>query len=426
MNAKWIGGNAFRLLENGEEFFPAVFEAIGKARDEVLIETFILFEDKVGFELREVLIAAARRGVRVHLTVDGWGSHDLSKPFVDGLTQAGVNLHVFDPIWRLFGRSLNAMRRMHRKIVVIDGALAFIGGINYSADHLGDYGPEAKQDYSVACEGPIVAEIHRFARAVLHLPDGDAPRGWLRRRAAVPATPLPDAGHAHALFVTRDNHRHRTDIERHYRVAIRAARREITIANAYFFPGWRLLRDLRQAARRGVQVNLILQGEPDMPIVKFGARALHDLLLRAGVRIFEYCERPLHGKVALVDDEWVTVGSSNLDPLSLSLNLEANVVVRDRGLNQALRDRLERLMRDSCKEIRAEAASRSGSFMRTVWGVIAFHLVRRFPAWALRLPAHKPTIATVPGGACEPAGLAPVQPSAANARDVRRATEEVS
>ncbi|HEU4458342.1 MAG TPA: cardiolipin synthase ClsB [Methylibium sp.] len=423
MSSRWRDGNRFELLENGEAFFPAVFAAIGQAREEVLIETFILFEDKVGLELHAVLIAAARRGVKVHLTVDGWGSHDLSAGFVHALTEAGVAFHVFDPIWRVLGRSLNSLRRMHRKIVVIDGRLAFVGGINYSADHLGDYGPQAKQDYAVECRGPIVGDIHRFVRAVLRLPDeaGAPPQRRWRRRADAPEAALPPAGEAKALFVTRDNHRHRTDIERHYRAAIRAARREITIANAYFFPGWRLLRELRAAARRGVRVNLILQGEPDMPIVKFGARSLYEHLLRAGVRIHEYCERPLHGKVAWIDDQWATFGSSNLDPLSLSLNLEANVVVRDAAFVANLRERLDRLMRDSCKEIRADP-KRKASFVKMLLGVVAFHLVRRFPAWALRLPAHKPTIASMPEGVVrEPGEPPPPEPTPALRNGAERA-----
>ncbi|MBA3598591.1 MAG: cardiolipin synthase ClsB, partial [Methylibium sp.] len=403
MNSRWTDGNRFRLLENGEAFFPAVFAAIEAAEREVLIETFILFEDKVGLALHAALIAAARRGVQVDLTVDGWGSPDLSPAFIEALTAAGVHLHVFDPIWRVLGKRLNVLRRMHRKIVVIDGRLAFVGGINYSADHLADFGPLAKQDYSVECVGPIVDDIHGFActavgRPATALPA--APRRWFRRRApastaaSAVADPPASAGSAQALFVTRDNHRHRTDIERHYRIAIRAARREVTIANAYFFPGYRLLRELRRAARRGVRVRLILQGEPDMPIVKFAAGMLYDNLLRAGVKIFEYCDRPLHGKVAFADDEWATVGSSNLDPLSLSLNLEANVIIRDRGFNRELRERLEHLIDNSCNEVMPDP-SRARSFGRVTLGFFVFHFVRRFPGWASALPAHRPTLSSL-------------------------------
>jgi cardiolipin synthase len=199
-------------------------------------------------------------------------------------------------------------------------------------------------------------------------------------------------GSAETMFVTRDNTEHTADIERHYRIAIRAARRRIVIANAYFFPGYRLLHQLRRAARRGVDVCLILQGQPDMPIVKIGAGMLHHHLLRAGVRIFEYCERPMHTKVALTDDEWSTVGSSNLDPLSLALNLEANLVIRDRGFNRQLSERLDHLMQHNCKELHADQLNEPRWWL-LIRSFFVFHLLRRFPAWAGWLPAHVPKLA---------------------------------
>ncbi len=419
MKSRWVGGNRFRLLENGEAFFPAVFDAIASARREVLLETFILFQDKVGLALHACVLEAARRGVQVDITVDGWGSPDLTPDFIGSLTGAGVRFHVFDPTTPLLGMRLSMFRRMHRKIVVVDAARAFVGGINYSADHLLDFGPEAKQDYSVEVEGPIVDEIHRFARANIE-PALRRQRRWFGHRPPPrPPAPQPPAGEAEAIFVTRDNHEHRTDIERHYRIALRAARREVIVANAYFFPGYRLLKEMRRAARRGVKVNLILQGEPDMPIVKIAARLLYDHLLRAGVRIFEYCDRPLHGKVALADDEWATVGSSNLDPLSLSLNLEANVIIRDRGFNQELRDRLGRLMRESCKEIAPERARRR-TWWRLAVSSVVFHFLRRFPAWAGWLPAHTPAIAS-PRPAVSPDVAAAVASGASDTAEALRA-----
>ena len=143
MSARWTAGNDIQLLENGEEFFPRVFEAIASAHQEVILETFILFEDKVGEALHEALITAARRGVQVDVMVDAFGSPDLSREYIGTLTDAGVRIRAFDPGPKLFGWRTNVIRRMHRKIVVVDGETAFVGGINYSADHLADYGPEA-------------------------------------------------------------------------------------------------------------------------------------------------------------------------------------------------------------------------------------------------------------------------------------------
>lgn len=402
--SRWARGNRVRLLENGEEYFPAVFEAVATAEREVLIETFILFEDKVGLALREAVLKAARRGVQIDITVDGFGSHGLSAEFVGSLTEVGVRLHVFDPRPPLLGMRINVFRRMHRKIVVVDGKRAFVGGINFSADHLADFGPQAKQDYAVEVSGPIVDEIHRFVRDILEPQAAPAPRRWFRPWPPVPATApashTPHSGEADAAFVTRDNHRHRTDIERQYRVALRSAQHEVIIANAYFFPGYLFLKDLRRAARRGVRVRLILQGQPDMPVVKVAASMLYGHLQRAGVQIYEYCARPLHGKVALADDEWSTVGSSNLDPLSLSLNLEANLIIHDRAFNQHLRERLEDLIENNCKEVPAQNTQRP-AWGRMALSYLVFHFLRRFPAWAGWLPAHQPALKRMGGDETE-------------------------
>ena len=393
MSGRWVAGNRFRLLENGEEFYPRAFEVIAAARREVLLETFILFDDKVGRQLHGALLQAASQGAQVDVTVDGWGSAYLPEEFTAGLVQAGVRIHVFDPGRTIFSWRTNMFRRMHRKILVVDGERAFVGGINYSADHLADFGPAAKQDYTVEIEGPIVHTIRRFARAAPRI--GQPRRRWLRsNHEAAQDQSLPKAGDAQAMFVTRDNQDHRTDIERHYRAAIRLSRQRVLIANAYFFPGYRLLKELRKAARRGVDVRLILQGEPDMAIVKTAATLLYNHLLRAGVKIYEYTERPLHGKVAVIDEEWSTVGSSNLDPLSLSLNLEANVMIRDRAFNQHLGERLEALIRESCRLVEEKELPHANTWLM-VRSFFVFHFLRHFPSWAASLPTHAPKVRSV-------------------------------
>jgi cardiolipin synthase A/B len=413
MDRRWIPGNDFTLLENGEEFFPRVFACIANATREVIVETFILFEDKVGLQLHEALIAAARRGAQVDLTIDDWGSPDLSEHFLRSLREAGVRIHSFNPGRRPFGLRPHLLRRMHRKIVVVDREVAFVGGINYSADHLADFGPAAKQDYAVEIHGPLVAEIHRFCHTALAegLRYTREKRQWWRWRKQLRAAPeeLAHAGPADASFVVRDNRQHTNDIERHYRIAIRAAKQRIVIANAYFFPGYRFIRELRRAARRGVDVRLILQGEPDMPFVKTAAGMLYHHLLRAGVRIYEYCERPLHGKVAVMDDEWATVGSSNLDPMSLSFNLEANVVIRDRAFAALLTGKLEKLMCDACNEVTEESLGELKGWP-LVQSFLAYHFARRYPRWAQWLPRHVPRLlpaASQPGNALGPVLASP-------------------
>ncbi|MEI7188459.1 cardiolipin synthase ClsB [Dickeya dianthicola] len=394
MKTEWRDGNQIELLVNGDEFYPSVFDAIRQARSRVVLETFIWFEDKVGYALREALIAAARCGVSVDATADGYGSRDLSPDFLAPLVEAGVRFHFYDPLPRLFGlMRTNLFRRLHRKIVVVDGHSAWIGGINYSADHLSDYGPQAKQDYAVKVRGPVVDDIYRFVLAALA--HNEEPRVWWRRRfrRAVRNT---QPGNAQALFVWRDNGLHRRDIERQYLQMLRRAKRDVVIANAYFFPGYRLLRAMRKAAWRDVRVRLIIQGQPDMPIVLIGARLLYPWLVKAGVDIYEYRRQPLHGKVALQDEHWTTVGSSNLDPLSLALNLEANLFINDRDFNQQLQDNLHRLMREDC--VRVDPAQLpKRSYWQMLKNVVVFHFLKRFPSLVGWLPAHSPQLTQVGG-----------------------------
>lgn len=386
---QWHSNNRVELLENGEEYFPRVFEAMRAAKSEILLETFIVFEDKVGAELQQILIEAAQRGVRTTVSLDGFGCGELSTGYLSALSDAGVHLQIFDPAPKHLGIRTNWFRRLHRKIVVVDGLIAFIGGINFSGDHLADFGPEAKQDYSVEIQGPVVADIHHFAL----LQSGRSGRArfwWQRRRQRLEEMAFTDHD-GQVRLVFRDNDQHNTDIEDVYLQVLRKAKRRVIIANAYFFPGYRLLREIRNAARRGVEVRLILQGQPDMLVAKLAARMTYDYLLRAGVQIHEYCQRPLHGKVALVDDDWSTVGSSNLDPLSLSLNLEANVLIRDRAFNQHLYERLEDLSQNHCKAMDAKLLPRGRIWHMTV-GFLVFHFLRHFPAMAGWLPAHKPRL----------------------------------
>ncbi|MCE5977645.1 cardiolipin synthase ClsB [Pseudomonas sp. JR33AA] len=385
MNRPWVDGNSVQLLINGEQYYPRVFEAMANAREEILLETFIIFDDKVGKQLQQVLIEAARRGVRVEVAADGYGTAELPPAFISAMTDAGVSFHAFDPQPRLLGMRTNLFRRLHRKIVVVDGERAFIGGINYSADHLGDFGAMAKQDYAVDVTGPVVAQVHAASKRLMS--------PVLQPPSAVRPVTEP-AGSSSAVLIERDNGMRSTDIEAQYLQAFRKARQRIVVANAYFFPGYRLMRELRNAARRGVEVRLILQGQPDMRWVRALSRLLYNYLLRDGVMILEYCQRPLHGKVALVDDQWATVGSSNLDPLSLSFNLEANLFIRDRAFNQQLHQHLQALAGEQCKPVTLERMIR-GYWWRAPLIFVCFHVIRHFPRIAGWFPAHRQRLRSV-------------------------------
>ena len=368
------GGNEVELLRGGEALFPAMISAIRNARHEVWLATYIFHDDAAAMAVAVALERAARRGVRVRVVIDGFGSHDHLAVIVPRLRAAGIAVTVFRPLerwshWLQPGQ----LRRLHMKLCVVDGDVGFVGGINVIDDHLDlNHGPTElpRLDFAVRVTGPVVRPMEHAVRAMWS-------RSWFghdwqqeirtllkderpvqRLRSLMQQMRLTRRGHRNALsdesqppvqaaFVVRDNLRQRRTIERAYIDAIRSARQRIWLISPYFYPGQEFRRALCKAARRGVQVRLLMQGKPDYRIAAMAARVLYGELMRHGVEIYEYTPAFLHAKVMLVDDHWATVGSSNIDPISLLLNLEANMVVRDLTFTQDLAVEIGRALAQS-------------------------------------------------------------------------------
>ena len=367
-------GNRIRLLRNVEEYFPALEREIDAAASEIYLETYIFEDDDTGQRIAAALMRAARRGVLVHLMIDGFGSHLFPEAQRRKLLESGVQLLVYRPeLWKFRIKSTR-LRRLHRKLAVVDGRIGFCGGINI-IDH-GDLRGNAppRLDYAVSVEGPLVSDMHAAARTLwIRTAWTQLRRQW--RPLAKPALSVEPSGAQRAEFLVRDNVRHRHDIEEAYLRAIARARREVVIANAYFLPGRSFLKALCDAARRGVRVTLLLQGRMEYVLVHYASRALYRELLDAGVQIHEYTRNFLHAKVAVVDDSWATVGSSNIDPVSLLLAREANVVVRDRRFVRELRGSLMDAIEAGARPVQRERWARMGLAMRMATGA-AYALLR--------------------------------------------------
>lgn len=347
-----------RLLQGAQELFPALIAELDRAQVDVQFETYIFDTAGAGAEVAGALERAARRGVQVRLVVDGVGTGRLAEPWATRLADAGVRLQVYSPLGPLGLLLPGRWRRLHRKLCVVDGAVLFCGGINVLDDFLDPHWGRLaapRLDFAVRVQGSLV----RFASTIME-------QLWLRmlamhdvrhRRLALALADWraeralhhqpgrkPGLRGMRAALLLRDNLRHRSRIERSYRRAIARAREEIVIANAYFIPGGKLRRALILAARRGVRVRLLLQGRYEYFMQYHAARPVYGVLLAAGVEIHEYAPSFLHAKVAVIDADgtrpWATVGSSNLDPLSLLLAREANVMVRDADFARQLRARL--------------------------------------------------------------------------------------
>jgi cardiolipin synthase len=371
-------GNCITLLHCGVEYFPALEAAIDSAQREVHLETYIFADDPSGRQIANALIRAAHRGVRVHVVVDGWGSSGFSGNVLADIAAGGARVAVYRPQPKWFDFRRSRLRRLHRKLAVIDSTVAFVGGINIIDDLNGlDFEPKPppRFDFAVKVEGPLLCDIYSAAH-----------RLWIvlnwrqmarRRREPVIIEPMPrPCGTQVAAFVTRDNFRSRRDIERGYLVAIHSARDEIVIANAYFFPGRHFRRALLRARRRGVRVTLLLQGKVEYMLLHYASRALYGKLLEAGVEIIEYHGSFLHAKVAVVDRTWATVGSSNIDPFSLWLAREANVFVRDAAFADQLYVQLQTAIKEGARRIEKERWSQR-SFIDRGFTWLFYSVVRR-------------------------------------------------
>ena len=352
--SRFTPGNRVGLLRSGREYFPALILAIESAKREVWLETYIFADDPAGRMVADALVRAAQRGVVVRVLVDGWGArHYLTPPLEQLRVDGGVDLLRYRPDIAPWNFRSNRLRRLHRKLCHVDGRLAFVGGINVIDDlHTPGHKPP-RVDFAVSLEGPVLAPIIYTMQRVWAIVEISQ-----LRRSDVPLFPERAATHRVgdqvAKFEVRDNLRHRSDIERAYLAAIRTARREILIATAYFFPGAEFRRALISAAARGVKVTLLLQARVEYRLLHHASRARYGQLLVGNVSIHEYHRSFLHAKVAVIDDHWATVGSSNIDPYSFLMAREANVFVRDPYFADQLRFELLSMIETGARPVEGE------------------------------------------------------------------------
>ncbi|MER1967634.1 cardiolipin synthase ClsB [Castellaniella sp. GW247-6E4] len=375
----WRDGNRLDLLRSGEAFFPALCAAIDEARRSIHLETYIFAWDPTGQKILEHLVRARARGVKVRLVIDGFGSQEATGRLAQACAETGVYLRIYRPepsgLMRLLRLSPRRLRRLHRKTAVIDRRVAFIGGINIIDDYDTlpiDTGPPLPRfDFALRLSGPIVRDI-TLIQGALWLRMAwrrranwrafyDRVRHFVRRlhKRLRAASPAPATGPSRAMLLLRDNMLHRQTIENAYLQLLAGARHRVLIANAYFFPGRRLRKALADAARRGVHVELLLQGQPEYPLQYRAGRYTYQDFLDQGLVLHEYMASFLHAKVAVIDDH-VMIGSSNLDPFSLLLAREANILSDDAEIAQALSEALDHAIAHDSRRIQSEALRRRG------------------------------------------------------------------
>lgn len=323
-------GNRIEILADGDEAFERMWSAIAAARVRVSLATYIFHNDRVGRRTLAELVAAARRGVEVLLVYDALGSVEIDDDFSAELCAAGATVLVFNPVWRLGGRWPRFVRN-HRKILVVDGTHAFCGGMNVGEEYAGArLGTNLFRDTNLALEGPAAADLEALVLDIISDPV----------RAPSERAPPRDGG-VLVQVLESNVRRQRRAIQKALRLTIERSLERCWLTTPYFLPPARLLRAMRHAARRGVDVRLLTAGQSDVPIVRVASRHLYGRLLRSGVRIFELQRRALHAKVVIVDGIYATVGSFNLDAWSWHRNLEVTVGALDRSVCGQLEGQFE-------------------------------------------------------------------------------------
>lgn len=339
--------NRVTLLRDGMEAYPAMLDAIRAARRVILLEAYTLRDDFVGEAFRDALIERREAGVVVRVLYDAVGSFELPVAFVEGLIGAGIQTLEFNPVapWRARW-ALN--RRNHQKSLIVDDEIGFVGGLNIGAEYAPtDEGGGGWRDQAVSIEGPAVLDLARnYRRTWIRAGGRPFPEPRMKR-----TRPGQEGFQADVAIVTNFGLRRRSRMRQSAFRAITRSKRRIDIWNAYFLPGLLLRRALRNAARRGVEVRIIVPAVSDVGAVWWASRRLYSRLLKNGIRIFEWPERMMHAKSAAIDGVWSTIGSYNIDSRSFEHNLEVGAIVLDREVGQTLQREFDRDV-ERCREIR--------------------------------------------------------------------------
>jgi cardiolipin synthase len=366
-----VGPNRLALLKDGYQAFPAMRAAIAQARRSICLESYIVKDDATGQQFLDALAERARAGVEVLVMYDHWGS-ELDPRTLARLAESGVKVHAYQPVrWthRLARLIRRMLRRNHRKALVVDGEVGFLGGLNLSDDYAAvEDGGEGWRDTHLRLVGPAAADLERLFLETWRGAKGQTFREEPFRRG-------PPAACGALRIIGNHVPKDRKDIRRAYMAAFKRARHSILLTHAYFLPPSRLLKALLAAARRGVRVAIIIAATTDVKAVLFAARGLYPRLLRAGVEVYEWdTGRVLHAKTAVCDGEWSTVGSANLDALSLRQNLEVNATVEDADFGQAVQRLFLEDLR-ACVRVTQETVQSWDAFSR-VLGWFAYRVRR--------------------------------------------------
>ncbi len=363
--------NHVELIISGKEYFKKLEELIDKAEYYIHLQTYVFQDDTTGSHIQKALIRAAKRGVKIYLLIDAYGSSSLPKKFIDEMVSAGIEFRFYGQLFSHW--AVHISRRMHHKIFVVDGVYSIAGGINISDNYNDLHGRKAWLDFAVLSKGPISLELLLICL-----------RKWKRRRLRkIPSEFLnkknEHENHAHGCFVyARENDPwlNKNQVSLTYRRAFRSAEKEIIIAGGYFIPGFVFRKLMKNAVRRGVEIKIITGTKSDVGVAKNAKQFLYDWMLRNGIKIYEYRKSNVHAKVAVVDKEWATVGSYDLNNLSAYSNIELNVDIMNETFASHLHNILEKIIKEDCIQITPDRLMKRYNWKKQFRAWLSYRIVR--------------------------------------------------
>jgi cardiolipin synthase A/B len=363
-------GHQIELLQSGEPFFAAVEKIIDEAKHFIHFQTYLIDEDETGIRIIKALIKASQRGVRTYLLLDAYGTKYLSRELVDSIDNSGILFRFFSPTFVTKGFQLSL--RLHSKVVMADGEVAIIGGMNFADRYHGTPSKREWLDFAVLVRGPECVLINSILK-----------RNWNKtfisrqeRANEIIHTPVYYKENVKLKVLQSNWYRNKTEILRSYRSAIRHAQERVVIMASYFLPGRLERRLLKNASFRGVDITIVLAAESDAPMFDRATHFLYDFILRNKIRIYEYLPSNLHAKVATIDGKWSTVGSYNLNHVSDYASVEINVGILDEPFAQKFEDLMRIIIKNDCREVTFEEYNRRRTLFNRLAGWFAYQMIR--------------------------------------------------
>ena len=376
-------GHSVKLLQSGEPFFAANIKAIDEARHYIHFQTYIIDEDGTGQRIIDALVRAARRRVRVYLLLDAFGTKYLSDEFIGKIEDSGIMFRFFSPVFITKGFHMSL--RLHHKVLLADGELAIIGGMNFADRYHGTTGKREWLDFAVIVKGPECMHINSIMRKLWNKTfiSKEERSNEIVRDVKIYEENIK-------LRVTENNwYRNKIEILRSYRSAFKHARHHMIIFASYFLPGRLERKLLRLASARGVDIKIVLAAESDAPMFKRATGFLYEYILRNNIKIYEYLPSNLHAKVATVDGNWCTVGSYNLNHISDYGSIEMNADILDTAFTENFEKLLLKIIKNDCRQITTEEYLKRRTWYSRLRGWFSYQMIRFLMRLMAQMTAKK-------------------------------------